>query len=189
MDPCQRYRESMFDFVDSELDTLRKKELKLHLDECPECAHFLNRVRLLKLQLKKLPEVKASEGFHFLLRENIRRELAGRRKTVFASSSLTRRWVPALGFTLVTLIVSFWIVDQNTSLFHARGNEAEISRSPGPSGGEIEGQVQYVMDDFPSRVSVSRTDNQDGQRIVEDDSLLQRRNGDEVRSRLTKVSF
>ncbi|MFH1943817.1 MAG: zf-HC2 domain-containing protein [bacterium] len=189
MGPCQWYRESIFDFVDSELDTLRRKELKLHLDECPECAHLINRVRLLKLQLKKLPDVKASEGFHLLLRENIRRELAGRRKTVFTSSYLTRRWIPAMGFTLVTLIVSFWIVDQNTSLFHSRGSEAEISRSSGPSGEEIEGQVQYVMDDFPNRVSVSRTDNENGQRIAKDDSLLQGRNADEVRSRLTKVSF
>ena len=90
MNPCERFKESIFDLVDDELDILRRKELERHLKACTLCSRFLEQIRSLRSQCKQLSSVSISEEFHIPLRERIRRENAGKRKFIYPLSNLIR---------------------------------------------------------------------------------------------------
>ena len=189
MNPCHRFRESMFDFFDGELDALRKKDLERHLQECSRCARFLDQILLLRSHLKTLTPVKTSDSFLVLLRERIRREVAGKRRTGVVSVSFARRWIPAFSLGILVLIMGFWVLDQKTSFFDSIDSNRRITSSALPEDGNFDGQVQYVIDDFPNRISVSRIDGKKEAKLANEDSLILERNLEEVRARLTPVSF
>ena len=74
MTPCERFRRNIFDLVDGELDVHQKHELEKHLKSCSCCALFFSQCRQLRKRLQNLPRLAASETFHLLLRERIRRD-------------------------------------------------------------------------------------------------------------------
>ena len=189
MSPCQRYRESILDFVDGELDILRKKDLEHHLKVCPQCLHLLNQMRTLMSHLKKLPPVKASDDFQILLRETIRREIAGKRKAMSSSYNFTRRWIPAFSLGVLVILAGFFLLDRKTSLFKSPGSEANMARFATPYGEDSGDQVQYAIDEFPSSVSIARSQNDRGIRLADDDSLQLRKRLEDIRNRVTNVSF
>ncbi len=171
------------------LDVLRRKDVERHLKTCSQCARFLDQIRLLRLRLKNLTPVKTSDSFQVLLRERIRREMAGKRRTAASSTSFTKRWIPAFGFVVLVLIAGIWMIDQKTSFFDSGDNEGGIARSTTPGEESFDGQVQYVINDFPSRISVSRTEDAEGAESVVEDSLIRQNDWEDVRARLTPVSF
>lgn len=189
MIPCQRFRQMIFDLFDGELDILRKKELNSHLKECSECDQFLSKLRLLQSHLRRLTQLKTSEGFHLLLRERIRREIAGKRRITIRSFSPPTRWIPAFGLIVLVIIVGSWLVVQRTSLFRPSGSEMRVSQSSRLRGEDFDGHVDYVIDDFPYRISVSRVDDERGTGFIDRDSLILPDTLERVQSRVTPVSF
>lgn len=189
MTPCQRFRQLIFDLFDGELDILRKKELNSHLKECSQCAQFLSKLRLLRSHLRGLTPVRTSDSFHLLLRERIRREIAGKRRITVPSFSLPTRWIPAFGLVLLVIIIGSWIMVRRTSLFKPSGSEMRVTQSSRLRGEDFHGHVDYVIDDFPNRVSVSRVDNERGTRFIDRDSLILPDTLEGVRPRVTPVSF
>ena len=93
--------------------------------------------------------ISASEGFQVMLRECIRRETAGRRRSVRYAPL---RWAPALGVAAILIVAGVWLVD--SGVFHGSdaGPQTAESRSV------IDGRVQYVMDEYPRTVSIARSD-------------------------------
>ncbi len=189
MNPCQRFRESIFDLVDNELDILRRKELESHLKTCTSCSRFLEQIRNLRSQCRQLSPVQVSEEFHVLLRERIRREMAGKRGSFSPSISFSGRLIPAFGMMLVVICLGFWMLDQKTSFFDTSGNGIVVTQMPLAEQEDFEGEVQYVIDDYRNPVSISRNSEADGAPVAYTDSVLRGLEQDYIQNRLTPVSF
>ncbi|MBN2030556.1 zf-HC2 domain-containing protein [bacterium] len=189
MNPCQRFKESIFDLVDNELDIPRRKELESHLKTCTACTRFLAQIRNLRSQCSQLSRVKVSEEFHILLRERIRREMAGKRAVFSPSISFSGRLIPAFGIMVVVICLGFWMLDQKTSFFEPSSNKMTVSQMPLIEQEDFEGEIQYVIDDYRSPVSISRSSEEGETFIAETDSVLRGLEQDYIQNRLTPVSF
>lgn len=189
MTPCQRFKQVIFDLFDGELDILHRKSVERHLKECPRCTSFSNQIRVLRSHLKRLTRVRASEGFEVLLRERIRREIAGRGRSTVLSISFNGRLILATGFSLLLIVMGFWMLDQKTSFFNSLSPETEAVRYSLSREEDTESQVQYVIDDYPSYFSTSGTESERGSELAGKDSLLRQANMEAVRARVTPVSF
>ncbi len=189
MKHCQRFRDSLLEYFDDELDVQEKKEVEQHLKVCPHCMHFLNQLRRLRSHLRELPTIKTSENFHILVRERIRRDLARQRRAKQSSTIIVRRFVPAFGLTVLVALVGFLVLDHRDSLVDkTAGSGGGISVST-RSDEDFSGPIQYVIDDIPSRISVSRRDGDGESRVVDEDSVYRMDRAEEFRTRPTPVSF
>jgi anti-sigma factor RsiW len=190
MPPCKKFRKSLFKFIDDELDVLQKKLVEQHLKECLNCKGFLNQIRSMQSRIKNLSNIQASENFHILLRERIRREMAGKREFVPRTYGFSLRWIPAAGLVVLMVISGFWMIDKKTTVL----NKSIIAEATKPSpvsssGSQFNGQVDYVIDDYPapSSVSISRDDRKPSSAAVDTVYLPQENNG--VQAFLTPVDF
>ena len=188
MKHCQRFRDSLLEFFDDELDVLEKKEVEQHLKVCPHCMYFLNQLRRLRSHLRGLPTIKTSENFHILVRDRIRRDLARQRRAKQSSNIIVRRWVPAFGLTVLVAVVGFLVLDHKDSLVDSKTGRGGVSVST-RSDEDFNGPIQYVIDDIPSRISVSRRDGDIVSRVMDEDSVYQVERSEELRTRPTPVSF
>ena len=186
MKPCQRFKESLFLFFDDELDILRKKELQQHLSECPHCTLFLDRMRRMRSHLRELPSIKISDNFHILVRERIRRDLARQNRRRQSSVITVRRLVPAFGIAVLVIAIGYWVLDRGVS---PDGSPSNGMRAVNQPSERFEGEIQYVIDDIPSRISVSRQDGESRFPYIGSDSLESMDRADEIRVRPTPVSF
>jgi len=156
MKPCQQFKDPLVHYFDDELDTHQKRELEAHLKICPQCERFLNRIRQLHSHLKELPTLKTSENFHILVRERIRRETARSQGRHASSQTWARRLVPAFGVVTVLTVVGLWLRDNQTVIHNPTNSSQGRSMAAQPSGEGSDDQVQYVIDEYPDRLSVSR---------------------------------
>ncbi len=191
MAPCQWFKKNIMDLLDNELDIFQKKNLEKHLKECINCSNFLSRARLLKSYLKKLPRIKASENFQILLREHIRREMAEKKKVAVGRGLIIKRWVPAFGIAFFLILIGAWVFNRGIPFPHSlKGKVATNSTTRLHPGDTFNGKVQYVIDDFPSGISLSNSESQmDSSSAIKSDSLLLNNGLEEVKAHLTPVSF
>jgi len=189
MSPCQWFRECIFDLFDGELDIARRKELERHMKECPHCASFLNQIRILKSHLRNLMPIKTSDNFQILLREKIRREVAGKRTSAVPSFYITRRWVHAFGIALIVITVGFWVLDHHQPIFRSQENAFQAIHSSSSFESRFDGNIQYVVGDFTDRISISRENKKRSTETPNEDSLRLQKNLEEIKARLTPVSF
>jgi len=188
MNPCERFKNNILDFIDNELDSIRKKELRRHVEKCHDCECLVRQIRVLRTQLKSLPRIKTSENFNILLRDNIRRELAGKRKFIAARLTSPSRLLPALGFALVLIAFGVWTVSTQTSWFRSPQRDMSRIARTMPAIPEGDASVQYVIEEVP-RLPVSRDDTPENVRMSREDSMMIRRRREEIQSRMTTVSF
>jgi hypothetical protein len=189
MIPCQRFRKKLFNFIDDELDILQKKVVEQHLKECSHCREFLNQIHSLRSRIQNLTHIQTSENFNVLLRERIRREMAGKREFVPRTPGFSLRWIPAAGVVIVMIVTGFWMIDQKTTVFD-KAIVVEATKPSSDSGfPQFNGQIDYVSDDYPapSSVSVSRDDRQLSSSSVDTIRLPQQNN--DVQAFLTPVDF
>ena len=188
MVPCQRFRKNLFIFIDGELDILQKKLVDQHLKECPHCMGFLNQIRSMRSRIRNLSSIQTSENFHVLLRERIRREMAGKREFFPRTYGFSLRWIPAVGLVIVMVVSGFWMIDKKTTVLN-KTIIAEATKSSSDSGSQFKGQIDYVIDDYPasSSVAVSRDDKKLFPAAVDTIYLPQQDDG--VQAFLTPVDF
>ncbi len=188
MVPCQKFRKNLFKFIDGDLDILQKKLVEQHLKECPGCNGFINQIRSMRSRIRNLSNIRTSENFHILLRERIRREIAGKREFFPHMTGFSLRWIPAAGLVIVLIVSGFWMIDKKTTIFN-KTIIAEATESSFNSGSQFKGQIDYVIEDYPasSSVSVSRDDKNLSSASVDTIYLPQQNNG--VQAFLTPVDF
>lgn len=187
MSSCERFKDNILNFIDNELDSARKKELRKHVESCRDCDCLMDQMRILRTELRSLPRIQTSENFNVILRDCIRKEAAGRRPTI-GSVFVGSRWlVPATGFAVVVVAVGIWALTGLPGTNPA-SSRVETVRSTVPAD-RFRGQIQYVIEDYPERVSVSRSDEVDDARPLVRDSLQYREPARDMSSRMTTVSF
>ena len=188
MVPCQKFRKNLFKFIDGDLDILQKKLVEQHLKECPGCNGFLTQIRSMRSRIRNIPNIQTSENFHILLRERIRREMAGKREFFPHTTGFSLRWIPAAGLVIVLIVSGFWMIDKKTTVLN-KTIIAEATESSSVFGSQFKGQIDYVIEDYPapSSVSISRDDRKPSSAAADTIYLPQQNNG--VQAYLTPVDF
>ena len=189
MVPCERYRDSLFDLMDGECDSIQKRDVEAHLKECHHCAEFLKQQRLMRSYLGQLPRVCASDGFRVLLRDRIRREVRGTRIRRAHLLVYSRRLIPAFGLIIIVVFAGTWMLfNKSSTMDSSSPGRAEIQLpTPGPDHSDVE--IDYIIDEFPDQVAEFQAEDQQIDQPVKVDSLLIQRDLSGVRARLTPVSF
>lgn len=184
MNPCERFKRHISDFIDDEMDPVQRKAVEKHIHMCHQCATKAEQIELVRKSLQRLTRQKCSDDFNVLLRARIRRE--GQKKTPRFTLlwEATPRWVPAMGLGVIILVTSVWV-------FQGR----EQAQSGGPLLSKTvpvpeQSQVRYMMDEAPERMAVSGTETRESAIPVIKDTIDTRRdNARNLRQRATPVNF
>lgn len=186
MTPCQRLKQKLFDYLDAEVDAINKKDIESHLKNCMDCSSFFRQIKRQRECLKGLKSIRAQDHFIILLRERIRREMAG--KTV-SSSGFSWKWAAVTSLALILLTTTLWLSGRRTgkaqpvviSAVHGTASPVPKSAASNP--------VHYVIDDFRGTAENIRPKTEtlpvaQKDSVIQDSGTLQ-----ELRSRLAPVSF
>ncbi|OVE78915.1 hypothetical protein BVY01_04050 [bacterium I07] len=196
MNPCERYKQYIMANLDGELDRSSLGELEKHLQNCPGCEALIKRVKALKGVLHDLPPVGASEDFQVILRNRIRRQMASQMRRPSRMRSMRTvpayvRFAPAFGLGALMIVTALWWVN--------RGKDIPVTAPAGGSQSVAGVQesipenepVQYVSEEIPTTLSVSRDERQPRSldNTVNIDSLIMPANRQTAKPILVPVSF
>lgn len=188
---CKCYKDGLGHYIDGDLDREQRQEIEDHLAACEDCASHVGQIQTLRGMLKGLPPIQATESFHFVLRDRIRRELAQQQRRASFSYVLTHRMAPAMALGGVVLVGSFWMLTQKTDLFH-RGNPSAVTaqntRAPHLDPSTYD-NVRYVIDDYGDAVVLDRNDAPAQRRVAASDSMRNEQRPLMSGARAAQVSF
>jgi len=186
LNQCREYQKLIYDFYDDIISEDDKIRLNNHFKVCEDCLAFSNRVKKMKQILNELPRPGVSENFNILLRERLRRELARQKQP----SIKTKFLVPAFATGLLFIVIG-WLSINDINLFNSGKNIASTEKLIQEQKKITNGSnVQYVIDQYgveeSSAANNSKIKNLDKNLS---DSLKSLKNTDQIRVRLTPVSF
>jgi anti-sigma factor RsiW len=195
MTPCQRLKQKLFDLLDADVDSADKKHLETHLRDCPDCSESFQRFQRQRDCLRRMKSIKTSDHFLILLRDRIRRDLAGKSKTS-RSNGFSWQWATVFGTAAALTFVGVWVfgIRSVKSVSPARyAGTAPVSKPAArPAPKPANRPVQYVLEDYQSasaRPAPAKKTEKPETRKAADSLNVARGSFDELRSRLTPVSF
>lgn len=149
---CYYFAPLITGYIDDELESSKKKEVEVHLDDCPNCYQsFLNEKQLKETVQGKLPTVKAPT----YLRRRIRRQLVrnGDRpgfwelvQTIFIYRPATASFALAV-IAFLVLFPTYRIMVEGST--HVSPNLTKVEESPEP--GELKGEIVCLDCEILSR--------------------------------------
>jgi len=181
---CYYFKKLINQLIDDEISPSEKTELDSHLSTCSECSTYLIKLKKMSKMFTRLPEVKTSEDFYVLLRARIRRELNRSGKKFYHSTSYPKH-LYQFGFSTAAVILFLLLINPFNVI--RKDSETQVTRSQ-KTGDEYNGQIQYVIDGYPTSVSLSRDDTIDSL-IQHNDSLYQFDKNNAISSHVTPVNF
>ena len=182
MTPCEKYKADLLKMVDDELEQDAKTQINKHLDDCPNCNGFVKELIRLRGHLKSLSPIQTSEGFQYLLRERIRREMSGKRLNQKQRSTF---WVPAFAASVMLLVSGYVFLNRNSDVTTVPQNtlsQQSTMQQPVPD------QVDYVLGTEP-QVAQENEEKTAADQQVMSDSLIRQENLRHIQARITPVSF
>ena len=189
MVPCERFKQKILDLIDGELEILQKKDTENHLKSCRKCNDFFNRMYRIRSYLKKLTPVKSPDSFHILLRERIRREMAGKVNYFRFPQAPIWKWATILCSGIIISILGFRMLDQKTWKDSGKQNSYIQVGVINPSNGNLNTPIHYVTDDFPSEGSRSSSLVQENHDKVGVDTSQAKRAIENIQGHLKPVKF
>lgn len=189
MTPCERFKQKILDLIDGELEILQKKEMENHLKSCKKCNDFYNRMYKIRSYLKKLTPVKSPESFHILLRERIRRELAGKANYFHFPQAPTWKWATILSCGLIISILGFRMLDQKTWQDPRNQNSIIQVGAIHPSNHHLKTSIHYITDDVPSEDPGSSSIEQQKRNEVAGDTSRAKRTIENIQDQIKPVKF
>lgn len=194
MTPCQRQKKRLRAYLDNELAAIEKKEFESHLDECPDCGDHVRRLKSLRQSLKSLHSIPCDSNFDILLRERIRREMAGKTSRSFVTPAI--RWSFAAVAVLTISLGSIRLFDtsQPNQTNAMVAHETSTAQSAIPAGlTSSSDQIQYVMDNFPEdpadEIVAARPKMKSNIKAESGDSTRLDQNYQEITNNIRTVSF
>lgn len=193
MSPCKCDKMMLQDYVDGVLDRSQKMGIEAHLLECEICSDFVEEMQNLKSTLKNLPEIQASDGFHLLLRERIRREMAHQTRRSSFSWTLTHQIIPATALAAVIVVASLAIFKHGLPFTEGQRATPVAVKQPNSTSPQLDParykNVRYVLDDYGPAVSLDRKDTPATGQSSARDSLRRVEHRSRLRPRAAHVSF
>ncbi|MGQ9561504.1 MAG: zf-HC2 domain-containing protein [Candidatus Oleimicrobiaceae bacterium] len=151
---CDDFVALIMDYIDGELSGRDRQRLMEHLRQCADCASQVQKLRLLRLQLRSLPPVAASPGFEAGLRARLRREQQARSRRLlrlapFASWRVAGYAVAMLVFCLAAL-GALLLLRHGHQLAVTPKDEVETAQLGVADDGDTAAVVvNYVLDSVP----------------------------------------
>lgn len=195
MTPCQRHKKQLQSYLDNELAAIEKKEFETHLDGCVECGDHVRRLKRLRQSLKSLTPVPCDSNFEILLRERIRREMAGkikRRPVIIPAIRWSFAAVAVLAISLGSIKLFNASSKSGANAMMAQESAGAQSEIP-PGLTNSSDQIQYVMDNFPENPNEdviagrSENDGRAGDEFSDSTGMVQ--HYDEIKNNIRTVSF
>lgn len=158
MTPCQCYKKLIYDYIDDELDLHSSKEIKKHLEECDQCERFAKQIRQLRSRLKALPKVPITVDFQVILRERIRRELAGKKLSLTSMVNPVWKWVPVSIIVVLLSVTTIYIFNNRLPASNQISAEENIPSYTSQLPSDLyDEQVEFMIEESPSRVRLARS--------------------------------
>jgi anti-sigma factor RsiW len=188
MTPCQRLKQNLFDLLDADVENHERKRMEGHFKTCPHCFDFYRKLKRQKNFLKGLKPIRTEDHFIILLRDRIRREIAGKAGSSNRAAWFSWKW--AAGFASIVLIAAALFRFSNARSLKNQTQTFLGVKQPVLSA-TIKPAVhseQFVIDDFKGSTHRSAASPKQaasaGDTVQTDSSAFE-----ELRSRLTPVSF
>jgi len=189
MTPCQRLKQTLFDLLDADVDSVGKKHIEHHLKECPECHDFFASIKHQRDCLKALKTIRTQDHFLLLLRERIRRERAGKRSLRPSFSDFPLRWATVLGLVILLSAAAVWFSDRRLkSRMVVDTSPKTVPASDRPAN-PAANPIYYVIDEFQGTNPQPVSKPEPAKPAPTDTSKRTTASFRELRSRLTPVSF
>ncbi|MBC7187711.1 MAG: zf-HC2 domain-containing protein [Calditrichaeota bacterium] len=153
MGNCDDFVSLIMDYVDGELGGRDRQRLLEHLRQCEHCASQVQKLRLLRVQLRNLPRVCTSPGFDAGLRARLRAAERARWRKVFAALPFSSWRVPAFALAVVALCLAAF----GALLIFRHGQQLASSREESAHALTVDATlddssgvwVNYVLDSVP----------------------------------------
>jgi anti-sigma factor RsiW len=128
---CDKLRSMFSMYLDGEISQQQKEELDSHFEICPNCQETIRQIRIIQQSLKQMPQIKTSEGFEDLLRQQI---FNSEQKTSSVNLSFHNWKVPAMGSALVLATIGIFLVFNNSKepIKPPLANPGQINSSASP---------------------------------------------------------
>jgi anti-sigma factor RsiW len=188
MTPCQRLKQNLFDLLDADVENHRKEQLEGHIQACPHCSDFYRRLKRQKEFLKGLKPIRTEDHFIILLKDRIRREMAGKRAASRPAAWFSWKW--AAGFASIVLVAAAAFMFSNERLLKNRGQAAaSVKPAAPPSSSRTASKPdQFVINDF--KASPRPASAAPKKAVVTADTVKPDSGAfDELKARLAPVSF
>jgi anti-sigma factor RsiW len=185
MTPCQRLKQNLFNLLDADVEHQEKKRLEGHIQSCPDCSDFYMKLKRQKAFLKGLRPIRTRDHFIILLRDRIRRDLAGKPAS---TGWFSLKW--AVGFAAAALAAAALFRFSGHAFLKNGPSASSAVEQPALSASvrPVPDSKQFVLDDF--NASSRRRSAQPKRAAAPDDTAQTDSSGfEELRSRLTPVSF
>ena len=149
---CEQMTLLMSAWLDGELSELEEKQMKEHLERCPDCRVLMEQLQSLHTSFSDLEEIPAPEGFADSVMERIARE-SKPRKVVPLFKRPQLRALTALA-ACAALFVGFGSIRMGGSA----KSESAAPMAPAPESAvyydpaENEGAMEYAMDSYSKAV-------------------------------------
>jgi hypothetical protein len=116
MDSCQRFKETVSDYIEGELDHQNQSLMEQHLRDCLGCKKNISQLKSLIQNLRELPRITVSPDFETILRARISMESSLARRRRERGLPIGQSKLPAYAFAaVVLLVVIFTVVVLNKS--------------------------------------------------------------------------
>lgn len=116
MDSCQRFKETVSDYIEGELDHQNQSLMEQHLRDCLGCKKNISQLKNLIQNLRELPRITVSPDFETILRARISMESSLARRRRERGLPIGQFKLPAYAFAaVVLLVVIFTVVVLNKS--------------------------------------------------------------------------
>ncbi|MCR4437860.1 MAG: anti-sigma factor [bacterium] len=154
MGNCDDFVSLIMDYVDGELAGRDRQRLLEHLRQCEHCTSQVQKLRLLRVQLRNLPRVCTSPGFDVGLRARLRADEQARWRKVFAAAPFSSWRVPAFALAVVALCLAAF----GALLIFRHGQQLVASSEEGTRAVAVDAAleddsagvwVNYVLDSVP----------------------------------------
>lgn len=189
MEPCEQFKQQILDLIDGELDFLQKNNINKHLKACHHCSDFFKRMNRIQSYLKRLTPVESPDSFLILLRERIRREMAGKPNNFHLQQFPLWKLAAISCCSVLIFILGFRMLDQRTwkkTRSPVHFNQMGLTDS---SVDNLMTDVHYVLDDFPAEGSQTGFLQQERQDKVEIDSNQVKETLEMIQAQLKPVKF
>ncbi len=178
MNDSDKLMEQCSDYIDGNLSPEACREFEQYLMNTPETQETIYRMQMIRDSLNNLPQVQTSPDFEIRLHEKIR--TMGSVKSFRYSSRYFADWkVPAVGFAVVFVLVSFFV-------FYPQSSGDVNITAPRESGfsPNFSGQERVLM--APKTVDAAAASVKHP--AVVDDSTQRQKNKDQLKKNIKLVN-
>ncbi len=151
---CDDFVAPIMAYIDGELSGTDRQRLMEHLRQCAHCAAQVQKLRLLRVQLRNLPRLSTSPGFEAGLRARLRREEQARSRRTLPLATFASLRVAGYAFAVVVLCLAalgaLLMLRHGHQLAVTSKGEVEAARLGGADDGDTAAVVvNYVLDSVP----------------------------------------